>query len=156
MNKHNYLIGSASASTCFYLPTPPALDSHWHYASIDAIQRLIDSNGNHWRKILTIMAKISVGDNNWKHYRDDQLLKQNESICIGATKLMPDAKLHIVCGQQSAQSLQLSEQQCSLLTPYISKHLTQALYVCPYLDYRQFPNLQIDQLRSRLNLPPLS
>ncbi|MGS0675882.1 DUF6942 family protein [Shewanella sp. 0m-4] len=159
MNKNNYLIGELTASTCFYLPTPPAIIDDWHYHSSDAIAQLIDANGNHWRKIFTIMAKISVTDKQWKHYRDTQLLKHNESICIGATKLTPGATLHIVCGQQSAHALSLSEQQFNPVDPtttYISRHLNQAIYLCPYLDYRQFPNLQIDKLRARLNLPALS
>ncbi|GIU08084.1 hypothetical protein TUM4445_40410 [Shewanella sp. MBTL60-112-B2] len=119
---------------------------------------MIEANGNHWRKILTIMAKLSVTDKNWKFYRDNLLLKQDECISINSNELNPNAGLHIICGQQSAQNLQLSRSQFQPIntsTTLVSKHAEQSIYLCPYLDYRQFPNLQIDLLRAVLYLPSL-
>ncbi|WP_299805968.1 hypothetical protein [uncultured Shewanella sp.] len=162
MNKYKQIIGFDSAKTCFYLPTPPILPEGWSHTAPFAVQHLIEANGNHWRKILTIMAKIAVADTNWKGYRDLQLLKQDESILINSHQLNPNASVHIVCGQLSAQQLNLSLSQFKAVNPssdssanYVSKHASQAIYLVPYLDYRQFPNLQIDKLRNALGLPPL-
>ncbi|MCG9731854.1 hypothetical protein L1D44_18865 [Shewanella sp. Isolate13] len=159
MNKNNQIIGLDNAKICFYLPTPPILSADWSHTAPSAIQNLIQVNGNHWRKILTIMAKIAVTDTNWKGYRDELLLKQDESILIDSHQLNPKACVHIVCGQLSAQNLNLTPDLFTPISPtanYVSKHASQAIYLCPYLDYRQFPNLQIDLLRGALNLPPLS
>ncbi|WP_237524180.1 DUF6942 family protein [Shewanella sp. KX20019] len=153
------MIGTELAGHCFYLPNPPVLPTNWGYRDIDATQSLIELNGNHWRKILTIMAKIMVNGQDWRQYRDIQLLKHKESIGFAASSLQPNSKVHIICGQESAQGLQLNinefisiNSQCNKLL----KHPQQAIYLCPYLDYRQFPNQQINQLREELGLQLLN
>ncbi|ABV87082.1 DUF6942 family protein [Shewanella pealeana] len=159
MNKNKQIIGFDGAKTCFYLPTPPILPDNWSHTAPNAVQHFIEANGNHWRKILTIMAKLSVTDKNWKYYRDHLLLKQDECISINGNKLNPNASLHIICGQQSALKLSLNSElfkPIALNSNYVSKHTHQEIYLCPYLDYRQFPNLQINILRAALNLPPLN
>lgn len=159
MNKDKQIIGLNSAKICFYLPTAPTLAPDWHHNGPEAVHKLIKANGNHWRKILTIMAKITVTDMNWKNYRDEQLLKHHEALWIDSDSLNPNASLHIICGQKSAQKLNLSSnlfKPISANTNYVSKHTNQAIYICPYLDYRQFPNREINMLRVALNLPPLN
>ncbi|MDR8523523.1 DUF6942 family protein [Shewanella fidelis] len=157
MSQNMLVIGNQDASHCFYLPTPPQIPSNWQYDSFDAIASLIAANGNHWRKILTIMAKLSVLDTNWRNYRDTQLLKQNECLVIGATNLMTNAIHHFVCGHQSAHKLELNMLNMTELKgseEFISS-LHSNLYLCPYFDYRQFPNQHIDNLRRYLDLPAL-
>ncbi|GIU29402.1 hypothetical protein L2719_15650 [Shewanella schlegeliana] len=161
MNKNKQIIGLENAKICFYLPTPPTLEANWSHTAPLAVQNLIKINGNHWRKILTIMAKIAVANTNWKRYRDELLLKQDESILIDSVQLNPNASVHIICGQLSAQKLNLNSALFKPITSdssssHVSKHTSQAIYLCPYLDYRQFPNQQIDILRAALTLPPLS
>lgn len=51
-------IGPATASYAFYLPNPPLMPEYWHWEQDNSIAELIALNGNHWRKIFTIMAKI--------------------------------------------------------------------------------------------------
>lgn len=152
------MIGTAQARTCFYLPTPPSLPENWHYKDINAAQSLIELNGNHWRKILTIMAKIMVSDQDWRQYRDIQLLKHEESITIAAQSLLSESKVHIICGQESAHRLQLNIDEfisISAQSNSLLKHPRQPIYLCPYLDYRQFPNKQINLLRQELGLQSL-
>lgn len=159
MHKNNRIIGQSAASRCFYLPTAPKLDASWCAQDSDAVEQLIKANGNHWRKIMTIMAKLSVSNTDWKTYRDLQLLKQNESIAIEAIKLNAHSQLHFVCGQQSAQRLQLNLEEFKPLIgteALIRKHINQPIYLCPYLDYRQFPNRYIDTVRQSVGLPLLS
>ncbi|MBB1440171.1 hypothetical protein H5202_16105 [Shewanella sp. SG41-4] len=63
----------------FYLPTPPELPAHWQATHPDAITQLVTLNGNHWRKIVTIMAKICCLEHDinaskgiyWKKIRDN-------------------------------------------------------------------------------------
>ncbi|MCK8047337.1 hypothetical protein MSG37_20855 [Shewanella sp. 1CM18E] len=158
MSETQIIIGNQNATRCFYLPTAPKLAQCWLPDNVDAIPALITANGNHWRKILTIMAKLSVKDNNWKHYRDTQLLKQDECIVIQATELTPNAQQHFICGQQSAQSLTFDTSDFTTLCgseDYVSVNNKLSIYLCPYLDYRQFPNKHIDNLRLKMGLLPI-
>ncbi|MEZ9822906.1 hypothetical protein AB4238_20160 [Shewanella sp. 10N.286.45.A1] len=153
------MIGTEHANTCFYLPTPPKLPEKWHHLAPGATQALVELNGNHWRKILTIMAKIVVNDKDWRQYRDQYLLKCDESIAIGANNLSNVAQRHIICGKESADVLNLDSTEfiaIGLQGPSLLKHPDQNIYLCPYLDYRQFPNTQIDLLRLALGLAPLN
>ncbi|RTE65998.1 hypothetical protein EH243_09965 [Amphritea opalescens] len=68
-----------TATTLLYLPTPPLIDPQqpWDYDTLCSL------NGNHWRKILIILAKLQAPDQDWRTYRDQQLLQQREAICFG-------------------------------------------------------------------------
>lgn len=147
------LIGHAHATTCFYLPTPPIIPHTWQHTDDKAIEALITLNGNHWRKILTIMAKLSTRTNEWKNYRDHGLLKSDEQILIGAKLLSAHAKQHIIVGAVSAANLSLTP-NCSQFDSLDDAgkiyHNHDGIFITPYLDYRQFPNALIDQLRPHL------
>lgn len=149
MTNNIFSIGSTSADTCFYLPTAPIIPSKWHYTQLDAIEQLISLNGNHWRKILVIMAKITAPDTDWRHHMP-QLLTQGNHIMFGATALKRNAQHHFVCGQQSAKSLNLPilDQNPKIKVLNHDKHM---IYLLPYLDYRQCPNHVIADLRSKLD-----
>ena len=99
------IIGNPHATFAYYLPTAPLIPDNWHYTQPDAVATLIALNGNHWRKIFTIMAKISAVGEDWRGYRDQVLLKQNELLCIGGTELMANAKIHLISGQVAAKCL---------------------------------------------------
>lgn len=149
MNDHILRVGSTSAANCFYLPTAPMLPQTWQYNGPDAIAQLIKLNGNHWRKILVIMAKISAPDDDWRSYMS-RLLTQDNRIVFGATELQSDALRHFVCGQQSAKYLNLPIlDQNQKFKPL--KHDKHMIYLLPYLDYRQCPNHAIADLRSILS-----
>lgn len=153
------MIGTQQASTCFYLPAPPELTEKWSHLDVDATQALIELNGNHWRKVLTIMAKIVVKEQDWRQYRDRHLLKRGESIAIGANNLCREAQLHIICGKKSADDLNLDSAEfvpLDMQGTNLLKHPNKDIYLCPYLDYRQFPNIQINLLRQALGLAPLN
>jgi len=76
---------------------------YWHWGQDNAIAELIALNGNHWRKIFTIMAKTCTPSEDWRHYRDNLLLKKHEMLLIGASALSPHASIHIVCEQAAAK-----------------------------------------------------
>ncbi|MFG0456506.1 DUF6942 family protein [Shewanella mangrovisoli] len=98
-------IGPAAATYAFYLPNSPLMPEDWHWEQDNAIAELIALNGNHWRKIFTIMAKICAPCEDWRDYRDNLLLKQQQMLLIGANALSPHANIHIVCGQAAATAL---------------------------------------------------
>lgn len=75
----SHIWGPNNPDIIFYLPSAPELPAHWQAADSDAITRLIALNGNHWRKIVTIMAKICCVEHDinmnkgacWKLIRDN-------------------------------------------------------------------------------------
>ncbi|CAM3989219.1 DUF6942 family protein [Shewanella aquimarina] len=138
-------LGQDGAKRCFYLPTPPQLADDWQLDTPDSLDELIALNGNNWRKILVIMAKLSAPDEDWRGYMK-RLLKADEQIRFGADALSPMAKEHYVCGQQSAIKLGLTP----LSEPKTFTHQREnnsQIYLLPYLDYRQCPNALIEGLR---------
>ncbi|QYJ99019.1 hypothetical protein K0J45_07400 [Shewanella alkalitolerans] len=160
MSKNVKPLGLDGAKRCFYLPTPPLLPADWQDAqpadlnkadseitslNIGSLESLIALNGNNWRKILVIMAKLSAPDDDWRGYMD-KLLQRDEQIRFGADTLSPQAKEHYVCGQQSAIALGLTP----LNEPKTFTHQQEngnQIYLLPYLDYRQCPNALIADLR---------
>ncbi|MCT8866907.1 MULTISPECIES: DUF6942 family protein [Shewanella] len=167
-------IGPATASYAFYLPNPPLMPEYWHWEQDNAIAELIALNGNHWRKIFTIMAKIYAPSEDWRHYRDNLLLKKHQMLLIGASALSPHASIHIVCGQAAAKPLGLSTELFN--TPLSNRqtayqplmHASQGklqdvteimqtssvqkkqVLLTPYLDYRQYSNALIALTRSHI------
>ncbi|AQS35638.1 hypothetical protein Sps_00433 [Shewanella psychrophila] len=148
------ILGNAEAKTCYYLPNAPTLPQGWCYHQEDALATLIEINGNHWRKILTIMAKLSAPDADWKSYRDTQLLKHNEQIMIEASHLSLTAERHIIVGAVAAAKLNINSAN-DLFNSLDEQDKLHAnglgVFISPYLDYRQFPNNLIEQLKPYLN-----
>lgn len=171
-------IGPATSTYAFYLPNPPLFPEDWHWSQDNAIAELIALNGNHWRKIFTIMAKICAPSEDWRDYRDNQLLKQQQMLLIGANALSPHANIHIVCGQAAAtalgiaadshiathslqtNSLQTTElqlmqdseaklQDITAMQQAQSTH-SSCVLLTPYLDYRQYSNALIALTRCHL------
>jgi len=145
----------AHAAYVFVLPNPPQvvaeqLDSHGHLAIVNAPE-LIALNGNHWRKILTIIAKlVSPELSQWKHYRDLSGFAEVTFLFKGAP-FDTQAKVFVV-GKQLRQSWPIPASAMVLSTGEIMR-LNDTIW-CPYLDYRQFPNRLINELRSHLFEPP--
>ncbi|RTR26313.1 DUF6942 family protein [Shewanella atlantica] len=147
-------LGSPGAKFCFYLPSAPIIPENWHHGAPDAVSQIIETNGNHWRKILTIMAKITAPDDNWKIYRDTQLLKRDEQILIDNLKLSSHAEWHFIVGGVSQKQLEseTNEQAFSTLDN-AGKLLSDGsqIFKVPYLDYRQYPNKLIKLTREQLS-----
>lgn len=165
-------IGPAAATYAFYLPNPPLVPEDWHWEQDNAIAELIALNGNHWRKIFTIMAKICAHGEDWRHYRNNLLLKKHQMLLIGADSLSPHASFHLVCGQAAATSFGIAvdsniatdAQQTALQLLHASQGklqdvttIMQGQYpyanhvlLTPYLDYRQYSNALIALTRSHL------
>lgn len=161
----------------FYLPHSPVLPANWQAQQSDAIGELIALNGNHWRKIFTIMAKLCSrqppSSKAWQTLREQLFVPSSPEalsrrLHLGANTLDPEARWHIICGQQAQQQLGIIDtenskaldEQGKLRTQLNLTGLTdtlaleheqdplgheQHLLFTPYLDYRQFPNRLIER-----------
>jgi len=138
--------GKKNASIQFMLPTPPE-----HLNAGESINDIVTSNGNHWRKIFVIIAKLCCGKTSWQHYRTHDLL--NEVYLNFSMHPTFDKQLNIVCGKTHSQSINIYEQSLSwqvvdeLARVRINKeNSANRIIITPYLDYRQFPNALIEEV----------
>lgn len=138
--------GKKNASIQFMLPTPPE-----HLNAGESINDIVTSNGNHWRKIFVIIAKLCCGKTSWQHYRAHDLL--NEVYLNFSMHPAFDKQLNIVCGKTHSQSINIYEQSLSwqvideLSRVRINKaNSAKRIIITPYLDYRQFPNALIEEV----------
>ena len=145
-----HTLGPDTAKYCFYLPTLPLFPDNWQHNQVDAVASLIALNGNHWRKIFTIMAKIMCPSEDWKTYRDHFLLKEKEQIHINTKVLSSTAQVHIISGQASADKLTLNLTDFSPISSNPRLTMLQTCLHVPYLDYRQYPNALIEVTRDYL------
>ena len=137
----SHIWGANKPDIIFYLPSAPELPAHWQAADSDAITQLIALNGNHWRKIVTIMSKICCVEHDinmnkgacWKLIRDNLLSERylpqggNEHTNTPARLRcqlrivkpnthhndipLSNAYWHILCGKEVQQRLGMTEQQ---------------------------------------------
>ncbi|MEH6625718.1 MAG: hypothetical protein V7739_04690 [Motiliproteus sp.] len=142
-----HYIGSPNPGLILYLPNPPIRPSIEQ--PID-IPELIALNGNHWRKIFTIFAKLGAPRADWRQYRDNDLLKRKEAICFGDTLVHINAR-HIVAGKASWERLGLDQIDFDSLDDQQRVWKQGNVFLTPYPDYRQFPNELIEQLKPFLS-----
>jgi hypothetical protein len=157
---------SARVDIAFYLPNTPAFPANWHLEQANAIEKLIQLNGNHWRKIFTIMAKLcctqSPQSKAWQQVRATlfsshqpnsyQPTSLSKRLHMGATTIDPLAKWHIICGQQAREDLGLTLWSKPAFFDEQEKVSREQYHLfTPYLDYRQFPNRLIEQVHSLIH-----
>jgi hypothetical protein len=111
---------------------------------------LIQANGNHWRKIFSLYAKVLCQREPWQFYRDHQLLHEH-AVIFDSVLLESTAHFIWVPGQDNAIRLGLNplEGDVILAEPEWSDKVRwkNGVLMTPYLDYRQFPNRLVDALR---------
>ncbi|BFM48239.1 hypothetical protein THO17_04020 [Marinomonas sp. THO17] len=110
---------------------------------------LIQRNGNHWRKILTIMAKLTVTNgNDWRVHRDHSLFEQLAVVfdiaSLEKVKPLSEHTLVFIVGRKLRAELPIAEESTKL--NYECWWHRNYIW-CPYLDYRQFPNALIAELK---------
>jgi hypothetical protein len=136
--------GSPTATFRLYLPNPPVLYEGFVAASPN-IPRMIENNGNHWRKIFTIMAKLSSSDKDWKSYRDTGLLQKQEMICF-EDKLQSANGWHLIAGKASWERMGFDAGDFSPADNQARAWIKDNVILTPYPDYRQFSNDLIAQI----------
>ncbi len=132
-----------------YLPNPPNLSNGDNAVSI------IQANGNHWRKILSIYAKLVVKEGRWQDYRDGDLLRE-QAISFHDTLIAPNTGeycVHWVAGKASWERLGISLTGFTALDAEERAWYKGNILLTPYPDYRQFPNRLIEEIRVWLAHP---
>jgi hypothetical protein len=146
-------IGVSSPKTVLYIDNHPVVDEQdWTKKEQVNVAQLILDNGNHWRKILTILAKLCC-DEDWRNYRDERLLQSAEQICF-TDEVNTTAQLHFFAGKSCWQRFlmtaerlaEISSSSCGRVYYYQASTGVWFFYT-PYFDYRQFPNVLIDELK---------
>ncbi|ETX09557.1 hypothetical protein MUS1_06905 [Marinomonas ushuaiensis DSM 15871] len=139
------------AQCVFLLPNKPMLSKESDCVlsrELDAAL-LIELNGNHWRKILTIMAKLVVPHyDDWREFRDKDLLKK---VGIAFTVDQLDGyqgKLFIV-GNTFRDAWPVPDFAKEIGEGHVAAFSSSCVW-CPYLDYRQFPNVLIEKIRKTI------
>ncbi|NKF52632.1 hypothetical protein G3R49_18915 [Shewanella sp. WXL01] len=189
---HYQIIGDINAEILIYLPNVPIMPSYEDGVSSAEnkpiapdnpkfCQQLIALNGNHWRKILTIAAKLCAHDESqWRDIKDSLFsssgtitkCKSCALIICCDKELQPEKTLHrqqepqvkvdslinnqtvwhIFAGQQVQQHFnldlakQIEKSDADSPDKLPSKTVNRQL-LTPYLDYRQFPNKLITEIR---------
>ncbi|WP_372742431.1 hypothetical protein [Neptunomonas sp.] len=164
----NDCLGSTTAQIVLYIANRPVLSSAMHRGGVFSAAELISLNGNHWRKILTIFAKLASPDGDWRAYRDHALLHQREAICFSG-KLVESATIHLVAGKASWAHLGLDMEEFQPLKESQRIKESQPIkefqpldaeqrvwisgnIICtPYFDYRQCPNALIGIVQQRIH-----
>lgn len=142
----------------FLLPNQPELPVECDdaFMACPDVPLLIELNGNHWRKIFTIMAKLTVPpEQDWRIHRDKYLFERcaitfdKEALSLLQSNDEPSSleqRVIFVVGNSFRQDIPIKE------GAVLIGEKQQAFFVdnqvwCPYLDYRQFPNALIADLR---------
>ena len=134
------------AICCFLLPNRPILPISMKVEESDLVAQIIELNGNHWRKIFTIMAKLITPEYlDWRDFRDKKLLKK-VAIVFSIDQLELYDGLVFIVGNTFRDDIVVPDSAITLGDRHIALALDSRIW-CPYLDYRQFPNVLIEALR---------
>lgn len=151
-------VGQKNPKWVLHIANRPELESFqnldFRTFEIGEAAEIIKLTSNHWRKVFSIMAKISfamfdTGCETWQQYRDTKLLTKEgfEAISFSPYATSLNLPFSIVCGFTYAQEqLELErliphEKQNKLLFSQ-----TENLCVTPYFDWRQLNNEMLDAL----------
>lgn len=134
-----HLLGVGGSGVVLYIENRPIRPKNMPSNELLSIPVLIDLNGNHWRKIFTIFAKLMSPDENWREYRDRCLLTKNEAICFTEQR-QESAQVHIVSGKSCWESMGFDMDEFTPLDPQQRLWVRGNILCTPYFDYRQFPN----------------
>lgn len=136
------------ADFVFLLPNRPVLPSSVDVSFLKKpdVPSLIELNGNHWRKIFTIMAKLTAPTyDSWKVFRDKELLNK-VGIVFSLDQLCDYKGVIFIVGNTFRDELPVADSAQEVGETHTSFVYLPYIW-CPYLDYRQFPNILIEALR---------
>lgn len=134
-------------SLTFLLPNRPDLPTGVSNYDVVSVAEIVELNGNHWRKILTIIAKlVTVDGEDWRIVRDQDLWRR-VSLVFDPDESV-DGWLFIV-GKQFYSDFPIPSEAETIGERHVAYIYQQRIW-CPYLDYRQFPNALVDELVARI------
>ncbi|MDF0535481.1 hypothetical protein KDN34_07840 [Shewanella yunxiaonensis] len=144
------LLGDPQAPNIIYLPHSPVVPEQWHWQQRDAATEIIGVNSNHWRKILVIAAKIFAPTDDWKSFLQNNLFN---IVCLVTEPIAwyPSTGTQLISGKEVCASLGVKvDTAVPLANAACLRQLRQNIWLVPYLDYRQFSNQTVEQLRLQL------
>lgn len=144
--------GSASPRMVLYLPHKPnAFDTLVKHPSVST---LLENNSNHWRKIVTLLAKIcSPNADDWRRFRDSALF-DDAAISISPSLSLDDGKIwHWIGGKENLQRFTGLTLNADPLPDCKEVAIDQErrLLITPYPDYRQLSNTVVSTIRAALD-----
>jgi hypothetical protein len=130
-----------------------------------SINKIVEHNGNHWRKIFNIYSKIawalfSDQTSSWQQYREQELLREGSDTLLVTTRnlevdlIESNAEaIHLVMGKDYFRQMLAMWPTNNFKVEDASYQSIRAFKLngihivnTPYFDYRQFPNKAIDKL----------
>ncbi|MDX1457193.1 MAG: hypothetical protein R3276_06365 [Marinobacter sp.] len=144
-------LGTSQPRLILYLPHRPNALAQLVEAP-DALA-LVAANSNHWRKIITLLAKIaSPQDKDWRRFRDDELFRQT-ALCF-APQLSENGTWHWIGGKDNLQRFgSLNHNALPLANcPDVAIDPELGLLLTPYPDYRQLSNAVVGHIRAALDI----
>ncbi|QKX18041.1 hypothetical protein [Microbulbifer sp. YPW1] len=147
MSNLDYL-GTSAPSMVLYLPhRPNGLD---RLVRTPDARLLMDGNSNHWRKIVTLLAKVACPDEDWRGFRDEALF-QHTALCF-APRLIDGATWHWIGGKENLLrfGLEVSNAEALPDAPDVAIDIENRILLTPYPDYRQLSNATVSQIRTAL------
>jgi hypothetical protein len=144
------IIGSATPRVVLYLNTDvPELGAALSdVPKTQLCQSILAHNNNNWRKILTIFAKLTAPNDDWREYLQQQLLLEQQ-INLG-TQLVKNTQWHLIAGKKNWPRFEPN--LINAFSQETKKHfftVANRIYA-PYPDYRQFPNALVEKCRQHL------
>lgn len=142
-------LGSAKPRLSIYIPhLPEALDA---CRASDSISTLLENNSNHWRKIVTLAAKVAAPDPDWRRFRDQQFLQQ--VALVFSSTLEPTPGWHWIGGRENQSRFGLNQPEVPALESTDDLFLIpdRKLLLTPYPDYRQLSNQKVAKIRQGLH-----
>ncbi|MFV8783035.1 DUF6942 family protein [Microbulbifer sp. SA54] len=148
MPEKEYL-GSPSPKLVLYLPHRP--NGLEQLAKAPDSGELIRCNSNHWRKIVTLLAKVASPEEEWRAFRDDALF-QHTALCF-APHLMNVSAWHWIGGKENLERFDIDGLNPVPLqeAPVVAIDAERQILLTPYPDYRQLNNATVGQIRAALN-----
>jgi len=153
MSKVDSGFGNDSPRWILHIANRPELDDFQHdnFRELESgeVKSVIQQTSNHWRKVFSIMAKISfslfdTGCNSWQEYRDTKLLTADgwEAISYAPYTLSEGLEtLTVICGYTYAESqLDLDSLIPHSESAKLLRVPNRPCFVTPYFDWRQLNN----------------
>lgn len=143
------ILGAARPKLALYLPHRP--NGLEQLMLAPCAEALVAGNSNHWRKIVTLLAKVaSPEQDNWRRFRDEDLFLTT-ALCF-TPGLLATADWHWIGGKDNLRRFADLKHEAQPLTecPQVQIDPEMRLLLTPYPDYRQLSNAVILELRSAL------
>ena len=142
-------LGPSHPKLVLYLPHRP--NGLEQFRDRPSAQALVAANSNHWRKIVTLLAKIAgpvAAD--WRTFKDNELF-QHTALCF-APQIVDMPVWHWIGGKDNLQRFEFLPLQAQPLAdaPEVLLDTGKRLLLTPYPDYRQLSNRLVGLIRTAL------